>query len=92
MAVELIWVYHREGKHVFILRQQFHCCPLDKWWTEDGTSRMTYYICETCGAQLDDSKELPSACPIITMQSLPLAVNLVVGISKSEALFLNGAA
>jgi len=27
---------------------------------------MTYYICETCGAQLDDSKEPPSACSICT--------------------------
>src|SRR5712692_2864131 len=33
---------------------------------KDGTSRMTYYICETCGVQLDDSKEPPSACPICT--------------------------
>src|SRR5713101_216246 len=33
---------------------------------KDGTSRMTYYIWETCGVQLDDSKEPPSACPICT--------------------------
>ena len=33
---------------------------------KDGTSRMTYYTCETCGVQLDDSKEPPSACPICT--------------------------
>src|SRR5438445_8011714 len=27
---------------------------------------MTFYICETCGAQLDESKEPPSACSICT--------------------------
>jgi len=27
---------------------------------------MAYYICETCGVQLDASKDTPSACPICT--------------------------